>query len=277
MYKKTWDESQLVKAVANNTTVSDVLRELGLKIFSRNYKTVYRYVDKLCLDTSHWKGQAHGMGISVQKSFPLKDVMVQNSTYGRTHLKRRLIKEGLLEYKCTECGNDGWWRGKPVALILDHINGISNDHRLENLRFLCPMCNAQTDTFCGKNIKYNIKKYKCKSCGGIISKESKSGLCVKCVKQDPLVKKKIRQAILAKKYICKTCGNPISSNSKHNICRPCARLRSRKSIRPPYSQLISEIKETSYSAVGRKYGVSDNAIRKWVRAYEKDLLTNQKV
>ena len=43
----------------------------------------------------------------------------------------------------------------------------------------------------------------------------------------------------------------------------------RKVNRPPYDQLIQEIKELGYSAVGRKYNVSDNAIRKWVKTYEK--------
>jgi transposase-like protein len=32
---------------------------------------------------------------------------------------------------------------------------------------------------------------------------------------------------------------------------------------------MREIAETSYLAVGRKYGVSDNAVRKWVRFYER--------
>jgi transposase-like protein len=40
--------------------------------------------------------------------------------------------------------------------------------------------------------------------------------------------------------------------------------------RPPHDQLLGEIAATSYSAVGRRYGVSDNAIRKWVRAYERE-------
>ena len=43
----------------------------------------------------------------------------------------------------------------------------------------------------------------------------------------------------------------------------------RKVDRPPYEQLMREIEETSYLAVGRKYGVSDNAVRKWVRFYER--------
>jgi transposase-like protein len=44
----------------------------------------------------------------------------------------------------------------------------------------------------------------------------------------------------------------------------------RKVARPVYKQLLAEIASTSYVAVGRKYGVSDNAVRKWVRFYERE-------
>ncbi len=50
---------------------------------------------------------------------------------------------------------------------------------------------------------------------------------------------------------------------------PC--FETRKVERPPYEQLLEEIEATSYSAVGRKYGVSDNAVRKWVRFYERQI------
>ena len=50
-----------------------------------------------------------------------------------------------------------------------------------------------------------------------------------------------------------------------------ARLAARKVERPPYEQLVREIEASSYVAVGRRYGVSDNAIRKWIRAYEREL------
>lgn len=43
------------------------------------------------------------------------------------------------------------WAGKPIVLHLDHINGVRNDNRLENLRWLCPNCHSQTDTYCGRN------------------------------------------------------------------------------------------------------------------------------
>ena len=71
---------------------------------------------------------------------------------GIAHLKERLVKEKYLEYKCAECGITEW-NGKPLSLHLDHINGINNDHRIENLRFLCPNCHSQTNTYAGKNKK----------------------------------------------------------------------------------------------------------------------------
>ena len=70
--------------------------------------------------------------------------------YQSNKLKIRLIKEDVLENVCSICLIESW-NNKPLVLQLDHINGISNDHRLSNLRLLCPNCHSQTDTYCGKN------------------------------------------------------------------------------------------------------------------------------
>ena len=65
-------------------------------------------------------------------------------------LKNRLLKENILENKCSICGIDEW-QGKEISLQLDHIDGDNHNHRLENLRLVCPNCHSQTDTYCGKN------------------------------------------------------------------------------------------------------------------------------
>ena len=69
----------------------------------------------------------------------------------RTHIKLRLIKARLLENRCEACGIRDW-RGRALSLHLDHINGVRNDNRLENLRMLCPNCHSQTPTYSGRNI-----------------------------------------------------------------------------------------------------------------------------
>lgn len=93
---------------------------------------------------------------SSARKFPNELVFVENSTYARHNLKRRIIDEKLIEYKCACCGNIGEHNNKPLVLQLDHINGVNNDHRLSNLRFLCPNCHTQQDTYAAKNIKKNI-------------------------------------------------------------------------------------------------------------------------
>lgn len=64
----------------------------------------------------------------------------------RTHIKHRLLREGLLQNRCSECGITEWL-GEPLTVQIDHINGVNDDYRLENLRMLCPNCHSQTDTY----------------------------------------------------------------------------------------------------------------------------------
>lgn len=79
-------------------------------------------------------------------------VFVENSSYPRHRLKFRIIEGNMIPHKC-ECGIGSEWNGKKLSLQLDHKNGINNDNRIVNLRFLCPNCHSQQMTYAGKNKK----------------------------------------------------------------------------------------------------------------------------
>ena len=86
-----------------------------------------------------------------------EEVFVENSNVSRHVAKKRIIRDLLIEYKCSCCNLGSIWNDKPIVLQLDHINGVNDDHRLENLRFLCPNCHTQQDTYAAKN-RFNEKR-----------------------------------------------------------------------------------------------------------------------
>ncbi len=152
--RRTWSDEQLVEAVAASTSLMAVLRRLGLQASGSTYPVLRERIAALGLDTSHFKskGWNKGLKVTTRPARPLAEVLVENSHCHSTHdLRLRLIKEGVKRPVCEGCGGTTW-RGLPMPLQLDHINGRRHDNRLPNLRILCPNCHAQTETWCGRNI-----------------------------------------------------------------------------------------------------------------------------
>jgi hypothetical protein len=81
---------------------------------------------------------------------PIEELLVVGRKTNRSHLKHRLLKEGLKENRCEWCGLTEW-RGKPLNMALHHVNGDGRDNRLVNIIFLCPNCHAQTPNYGGRN------------------------------------------------------------------------------------------------------------------------------
>jgi hypothetical protein len=233
-------KGDLEAAVAQSLSVAETLRRLGLCSSGNNRLTFQRYVEEWEIDTSHFDPAAARRAGLMRSPTPLEEVLVEGSTFSRGHLKHRLFNEGLKDRRCEICGQDEIWRGRRMALILDHINGVRDDHRLENLRIVCPNCAATFDTHCGRKNHKPLGPRRCLHCN-----------------------KEFFPKDHRRKYCSAYCG---CRWDRHGHPRPGAR----RVDRPPYEQLMAEIDATSYSAVGRKYGVSDNAIRKWVRAYERE-------
>ena len=100
-----------------------------------------RRISELNCDISHF-GKKSIAKKSYQAKYELDEILIEDSFYANIScLKSRLINENRLEYKCEKCGISEWM-GKSLSLHLDHKNGKNNDHRIENLRFLCPNCHS---------------------------------------------------------------------------------------------------------------------------------------
>lgn len=153
-------DEQFVELLKKSSTISEVLFKLGytVKGNSWGYSQVKRRMDDLNLDYSIFKGKSAVIKITKLNNVKKEDILKENCKHQRTVLRRYVIKNNLIPYKCAICGCTEW-QGKTLSLELDHINGINNDNRLENLRFLCPNCHSQTSTYGSRNQQLNSSEY----------------------------------------------------------------------------------------------------------------------
>jgi transposase-like protein len=237
-----YSESQARCAVAASSSYAETLRRLGLCETGGNWRTLRIWIERWSIANSHFDSRAAQRQGLIRRPQPLDEILVEGSTYSRSHLKDRLYGEGLKERRCEICGQSENWNGGRMALILDHVNGVRDDHRIENLRIVCPNCAATFATHCGRKNHLLVEDRACLLCG-----------------------RRFRPRFRRQRYCSRACGTRAPKPS-----RGVAKPERRRVERPTHQQLLREIAETSYLAVGRKYGVSDNAIRKWVRQYERE-------
>ncbi len=236
MAKRTWSEDDLINAVASSISMRGVLSKLELHHTGGNLVNIKKNILKRNLDTSHFLGQAarRGTSYTTGRALPLNEVLIQNSSYSRYSLKKRLIKEGLLDN--SKCNNPNCpmssleWAGKPLVLEMDHINGIYNDNRLENLWLICPNCHSQLPTTHGKNIK---RKQKYCKCGNPIHHQSQR---------------------------CQPCS--INYRIKKSYTPKIHKSRPTKIQWPSNEELEKMVWEKPRSVLAKELGVSDKAIAK---------------
>ena len=236
MYSKITDED-LHTAIDNSVSVMGVLRFLGRKEAGGSHSWITKRIRRDGFDTSHFTGQAHNKGkIGPRKT--AEEILILHPVGGKRpnaiYLRRSLLEIGRA-HTCEGCGNTGEWNGNFLVLEIDHINGQYWDDRAENLRFLCPNCHSQETIRNPTHLQ-------------------------------PPANRSNRDQRLP--LVCE-CGSPMSRAAR--TCEECyyeiqrGQRRTTKIDWPDVSDLLVMLESSSYSAVGRSLGVSDNAIRKHIR------------
>lgn len=249
---RKWTEQRLEEAVKTSLNLRDVLSKLGLQQAGGNYETIKWWIQKLNIETTHFikinplKGKKSG----VVKKRPLDGILIENIHLNSSNLKKRLIADGIFKHICNSCQKTEWIsrttnnKVVPISLELEHKNGNKFDNKLENLELLCPICHSYTTTYGGRNIKRP--------------------------------KKLIKAREIKEKKKCLSCNYPVKRNRQDYCSRVCylesgkhhSNGNGKKSKIPGRQQLKNDIDAMSWTKVGKKYGVSDNAVRKWASKYE---------
>lgn len=149
-----WTKESLEPVVQVSFSIRQVLFNLGLRETGGSYSNIKSRILEYDLDTSHFSGQGHRKGKKALNRLTADEVLklyLPSEPKIQTDRLRRALDELDVPRKCTECGGGETWNGKPLRLQIDHINGRRWDNRKENLRYVCPNCHTQTDTYGIKN------------------------------------------------------------------------------------------------------------------------------
>lgn len=222
-------EQDLRNAISTSETFKEAAAKLGIALYATRYKTFKNKIESHNIDVTHILNRPKNYTLGKFDLVAFENHLTLNSKINLATLKKKLIQTGMIEHKCQECSLGSEWNGKKLSLHLDHKNGINTDNRLDNLRFLCPNCHSQTETYCR-------------------AKTAKFKICIHC-------DKRAYNGTLR----CLDCKDiPTEREKQYHLSR-------RTITRPDITILRKEVETLGYCALGRKYGVSDNTIRKWLK------------
>lgn len=253
--KYKFTKEQLQEAVSQSLSIAETCRQLNIVPAGGNYKTLKNKLKNFEIDTSHFTGKGWNTGTKYRylgRKKDLKDVLVENSDYmSGTHLKKRLVSEGILKWCCAKCGIDKW-NSEPIVLELNHINGNNMDNRIKNLEILCPNCHSQTSTFRGKQKNKSPRNEERK-------KGNKTKRLVSISQEIPKPKEKLSKTLPS----CLVCEQQVNSSNRKYCSFECSKKAMSSNI-PTKEEILNAFESyKSFLQVGNYFKVSDNAVRKW--------------
>lgn len=216
-----FSDEEFTEIIQSSYSYKECLEKLGYHSNSGDATNrLKKKIESLGLDTYHFKSNS-----------PIKrteeNIFIEDSTASQKTLRLWYKKGQYTPYVCSICGQEPFWNGKELTLILDHINGRNHDNRLENLHWVCPNCNQQLDTTNGKN-KTRLEK---------------------------------------KVNLCQLCNKPISKDATFCIPCFNKQKTTTEVPGVPRELLKSLIRTTPFTQIGERFQVSDNTIRKWCDKY----------
>lgn len=147
--RRSYTCADVVRVLGVSSCWSDVFRGLEISTCGHNKKHVLRLMQEYGIIEPQFDVKSTYQRGKDRHTFAT--IFCIDSSYARTALRGAALRFKVKEYCCNKCGNEGQWQGEEITIELDHINGISNDNRVENLRWLCPNCHSQTKTYKNSN------------------------------------------------------------------------------------------------------------------------------